>query len=81
MRGFFAALRMTKATTGILRCAQNDKGNDGDNDGDSGFARMTSKSFQAKRANMGESMGRVWVGPPMRPEALSRRKMVMEAES
>jgi len=33
------SLRMTnlKTTTGILRCAQNDKGNDGD----SGCARMT----------------------------------------
>jgi len=35
----------------------------------------------AKRQNIGESRGMVWVGPPMRPEAESRRKMVMEAES
>jgi hypothetical protein len=35
----------------------------------------------AKRANMGESRGMDWVGPPMRPEAESRRKMAMEAES
>ncbi len=30
---------------------------------------------------MGESRGRDWVGPAMRPEAESRRKMVTEAES
>ena len=30
---------------------------------------------------MGESRGMDWVGPPMRPEAESRRKMAMEAES